>query len=185
MNAFSRWNRAVRTSLPPLLAALLLASPLLATAADMQVPVKLQVTLYKKLFLYDPALQGAGGVRVLVVHAPGADAAATARAVASAFGGVGVKATTAETSAAAAQLATHNVLYVLDGPGLQPLLQEAARRSILCVSGHPELAERGQVAVGLARSGDGRPEIVVHLRRLRAEGHELSANLLRLTRIIP
>jgi hypothetical protein len=172
--------RGAALALPLLLAALLEPLPAGAQGAPgAEVPLKLQAALFNKIFAYDPALK-AGAPRVLVVHPEGG--AARAKSVVAAFHEAGVIATAAPVSEAAVQLGSVTVLYALDGA--QPVLGLAAQKKVLCISGTGRLAERGDVAVGLAASAAGKPEIIVHRTRLRAEGHELSANLLRLARVV-
>jgi YfiR/HmsC-like len=151
-------------------------------AQDAAVPPTLQATLFKKIFAYDPALQAPGGVRVVVVYT-GASTAVVSQVVA-AFSELGIPATAVDVRDAETALASATVLYLAEGNGMQAVLAKAAARKLLSISGIASLAERGEVAVGLGKSSSGRPEIVVHRGRLKREGHELSANLLRLARVI-
>ena len=63
--------------------------------------------------------------------------------------------------------------------------QRCAEDRLLTISGDAELARAGEVAVALGRTPDGRPRIVVSLRRVHAESHELSAELLQLSQVVP
>jgi hypothetical protein len=47
---------------------------------------------------------------------------------------------------------------------------------VLTISGLTTLAEEGHVSVSIGQGG-GRPQIIVNMDRLQAEGHDLSADL--------
>jgi hypothetical protein len=53
----------------------------------------------------------------------------------------------------------------------------------LSISGDPSLAASGDVSVSIGEV-DARPQIIVNMSRLKAEGHELSAQLLKLAKIV-
>jgi hypothetical protein len=76
------------------------------------------------------------------------------------------------------------VLYLFpDAPA--ELRALAVKRKVLCISGFPALVLAGQASIGVDKKPDGKPQILVHLPRLKAEGHELSADVLRLARVVP
>ena len=54
---------------------------------------------------------------------------------------------------------------------------------ILSISGVPSFADSGYVSVSIGEQ-DNRPQIIVNLSRLKSEGHQLSAELLKLARVI-
>ena len=47
----------------------------------------------------------------------------------------------------------------------------------------PGTVESGKASVGVGLK-DGKPEIIVHMGQLKAEGHDISADLLKLARVI-
>jgi len=59
---------------------------------------------------------------------------------------------------------------------------QCVREGVLSVSGLPELATTGKVAVGIGLKGQ-KPEILVYIRRVKAEGHELAAGRLNLATV--
>lgn len=75
------------------------------------------------------------------------------------------------------------VIYVVDDANVGAVKAFAASKGFLTVSALPSLAEAGDVSVSVTMEGD-RPQIIVNLPRLRAEGHELSSELLNLARVI-
>lgn len=160
-----------------------LLQPVAARAQELEVPAKLQAALFKKLFAYATTLQGQGVARVVVAHAAGSER--TAGQVVAAFKDVGVEASALEARAAAAALGPRSVLYVVPGTDAPAALARATLLGVLCVSGSPQLAEAGKVAVGLGKSADGRTQIVISRARLKEERQELSANVLALARVVP
>jgi hypothetical protein len=153
-----------------------LLSPCLAE--DMPVPPELQVAIFKKVFNYDKTIPG-GAPKMLVAYT---DASAAVKdQVVKAFKDAGVTVTAAKADQLAGALEGVNVLYV--APGVTGVKQICQKNGILSITGIPSLVESGEVSVGLAVV-DNKPKIVVHLGRLKAEGHDMSANLLQLAKII-
>jgi hypothetical protein len=154
-----------------------LAAAALPARADDALPFPLQAALLRKIATYDAALARAP-VRVLVVG--GRLSAPAAQALAQAFRDAGLAADVADAERLRAPEAPALVYAFPDVPGAE--LREACRTgAALCVSGEAALAERGLVPVAVrARAADGRPEIVVNLEVLRADGRALDSGLLRL-----
>ncbi len=161
--------------------ALVLVAPRVSRADEMPVPTSLQVALLKKIFEYDRTLPTQRSVRVAVVH-EGTEGAST-REIVKEFRDGGVEATALPVGALEASLGSIDVLYL--APGVDPGLVQGwcARERVLSVSGLPELATTGKVSVGIGLK-DQKPEILVHIRRVKAEGHELSSGLLSLATVI-
>ncbi|HZH04088.1 MAG TPA: hypothetical protein VEY30_09905 [Myxococcaceae bacterium] len=168
-------NRGVRLAL--------LLSGVVAWAQEARtLPVDVQVRLLKSVFSYDYTLKDAGPVSVFVVS-PGAPSR-QAVDMAEALTRGGVKSKTATPQEAAAAPGKTSVLYVM--PEASAVARSlCARPGLLCVSGTPALAESGTVGVAVGLKADSRPEIIVHPRRVKDEGHELSSSLLSLARLIP
>ena len=76
-----------------------------------------------------------------------------------------------------------SVVYLAPGVDTAGVKTICEANRVLTISGMPKLAEKGEVSIGLG-TRDNKPEIVVHLDRVKAEGHELSSELLRLSRVI-
>lgn len=76
------------------------------------------------------------------------------------------------------------VLYVtpLRAVGIQEVVAAAQRRGVRTLTGVPGYVREG-IAIGLAVRGE-RPEILVNLPSARAEGAELSSQLLGMARVI-
>ena len=167
-----------------ILAAAATASVLLVAGAarpgEMPVPEKMQGALFKKILLYDRTLEGREDVHVFVV--PGADSGA-ADQVAAALSEAGLRASLAKSAQLGPSLRAGSVVYMMPG-ALTPALQElCTAHKVLTIAGVPSWAERGEVSIALD-STEGRPVIVINLRRARTEGHEFSAQLLRLAKVV-
>jgi len=161
-------------------AGLILLSASAALPQEMPLPRKLQGALFKKILLYDRTLEGRDEIAVHVV--PGSDSGA-ADEMAAALTDAGLRASVTRPGQLAAALESASVVYLMPGalnPGLQEL---CTSRKALSISGVPSWAEKGSVSISLD-SADGKPVIVVNVRRARAEGHELSAQLLRLAKVV-
>lgn len=152
-------------------------------ADPMPVPVELQAALFKKIFDYDRTLQSQPQVRVLVLYPTPAEEPQTSRDLVAAFDQHGVSATALPANELASRIEEAAVVYLL--PGVDPAFVEplCLEKGILSVSGLPELAETGSVAIGIG-SRDQKPKVLIHLRRVKAERHELAAGLLSLAEVI-
>jgi hypothetical protein len=150
-------------------------------ADEMPVPTNLQVALLKKIFDYDRTLPTQRAVRVAVVH-EGPEGAST-RELVKEFRNGGVEATALPVGSLEGSLGSIDVLYV--SPGVDPGLVQGwcVRQRVLSVSGLPDLATTGKVSVGIGLK-DQKPEILVHIRRVKSEGHELASGLLNLATVI-
>jgi hypothetical protein len=147
-------------------------------AEDMPVPPELQVAIFKKVFNYDKTIPG-GAPKMLVAFTD--SSAAIKDQVVKAFKESGVTVTAAKADQLAGALEGVNVLYI--APGVTGAKQICQKNGILSITGIPSLVESGEASVGLAVV-DSKPKIIVHLGRLKAEGHDMSANLLQLAKII-
>jgi hypothetical protein len=163
------------------LLAALMAPP--RARADEALPAHVQASVFKRIFAYDPVLREAPRIKVLVLH--GRLSAARASEIAAAFEHAGISAAESEVEVPSAILDGATVLYALPDVPTGPLSELALRRRFLTLSGDAEACEKGRVAVALRRRPSGQPEILVHLPRLAAEGHELSARLLKLATVLP
>jgi hypothetical protein len=160
------------------IALMLICLSLSAKAQDMPVPVELQVAIFKKVFSYDKAIQ-AGSPKMLVVFT---DKSADVKdQIVKAFkdSGMAVNATKADQLSGA--LGSINILYV--APGVSGIKNLCQKNGILSITGIPSMVESGEASVGLSVI-ENKPKIIVHLKQLKSEGHELSANLLQLAKVI-
>jgi hypothetical protein len=154
-----------------------------AWAQEVPLTAKIQVALFKKIFAYDKVIARPFSAKVLIVYAPGhrRDADALLRE----FSAAGLNPVAVLESEIHANSEGASALYVLPRAGHAALRDVSVPLKLLTISGAPSYAESGYVAVALAVRPDGRPEIVVNLARARAEGHDLSSDLLKLARIVP
>ena len=140
-------------------------------AQEMAVPVNLQSVLFKKIFAFDKTLSAKGDFQVAVIGNSGAD-------VVSAFkqAGVNVKAVSGD------QIPSDvSVVYLM--PGTTNTKQQTAANGVLSISGVASYAENGNVAIGIGTEG-GKPKIIINMSQLKAEGQDLSSELLKIAKII-
>jgi hypothetical protein len=130
------------------------------------VPANLQAALFKKIFAFDKTLQSKG-VNVAVLG--GGDE------IVAAFKDAGVNA-----SAAGSIPGGATVVYVAGGASVK---SQTASKGILSITGDIASVEAGKVAIGIGTEG-GKPKIVINLAQSKAEGQELSADLLKIARVI-
>jgi len=149
-----------------------------AFAADPSLPPDLQVSLFKKVFGYDKTIPP-GTIKLVVAFT---DSSASIKdQVVKAFQESGIAVSAVKEEQLSGSLSGVNVLYVT--PGIQNAKQLCQKNGILSITGTPSLVESGEASVGLSVM-DNKPKILVHLKQLKAEGHELSANLLQLAKVI-
>lgn len=141
------------------------------------IPSTLQAMLFKKIFDYDKSLQGKGTVNVLVVYNESSTIAKD-RMIA-AFKAVGIGATGARVGEASTVISAAHVVYVT--AGVTSMRELCSKHKVLSISGDGTLADSGEVSVGLGMS-DGKPKIIVNAGQLKAEGQELSADLLKMAK---
>jgi hypothetical protein len=178
----SRPDRRLR--LAALAAGVLLAAPWAVRALGRDaLPPRVQASLFKRIFAYDPVLHAKPRLSVVVLH--GRLTAAQAGEVAEAFEAEGFAVAQCEIDHVPAALDEATVLYALPDVPAHALGELARSRRLLTVSGDGDAVQRGDVSVALRRSATGQPEIVVHRPRLASEGHELSARLLKLATVVP
>jgi len=146
--------------------AMLLMTLTVVVVAQEAVPLNLQAVLIKKILGFDKALSTKPAPQVTVIG--GGDD------IVSALNAAGL-------SAKAGSEVAGDAVYV--APGATAPKAASAKAGVISLSGVPGLAEKGQVAVGIGSEG-GKPKIIVHLGQLKAEGHELSADLLKLAKVV-
>jgi hypothetical protein len=149
-----------------------------AFAEDSPVPPELQVAIFKKVFGYDKSIQE-GTLKMLVAFTD--SSAAGKDQMVKAFKDSGVAVSAAKADQLSGSVSGINVMYIL--PGVSGARQICQKNGILCITGTPSLVESGEASVGLSLL-DNKPKILIHLKELKAEGHELSANLLQLAKVI-
>ena len=178
--------------------ALLLAG-LVALAADAPVPTDKLVAILVRSLAYDRSLEARAGdavvVAVLSNHEPGSRTEAAA--VMSAFKafssarvlGRPLKAVAVDWTgedALDAVISANGVDAVFVCPGLEldlgAIAEVAHRRKVSTLTSVPDFVEKG-IALGVTAE-DGKPRLVVNLTASRAEGSQLSSELIGLARVI-
>jgi hypothetical protein len=137
-------------------------------AQEMAVPANLQAALFKKILSFNKTLTAKGNFEVSIIGS-GADA------VVSAFKEAGLNAK------ATSDIGSSAVVYIM--PGTSSLKSQTSAKGVLSISGVTSYVENGSVAVGLGVEG-GKPKIIVNMAQLKAEGQELSAELLKIAKVI-
>lgn len=165
-----------------LLAMLLLAAPILRAAEAMPVPPKLQMAIFKRVFQYDRTLAGKGPVQVLVVH-NGMPAEQLDDLLAT-FRWAEIPASAVHVQELGQKIRPGAVVYIVPGVAPAAFMGHCAEHEVLSISGLPSLARGGSVSIAIGAGGDGRPEILVHRGRLKIEKHDISAELLKLARVL-
>lgn len=151
----------------------------LFSAEPPTVPPDLQVAIFKKIFGYTRSLSPQAASRIVVVHDDRQPALVDQ--LSKGFQQLGIEAVAIHKDHLSAQLPEGGVLYVAV-PDMS-FRQICREKHVLSIAGSAALVEKGEVAIGLALV-DSKPKIIVNLSELRAEGHELSAQLLQLAKVI-
>ncbi|MGE5810269.1 MAG: YfiR family protein [Ignavibacteria bacterium] len=151
--------------------ALSITAVLLADSyAQEMVPANLQAALFKKIFAFDKTLQAKGNIEVAVLGSDDAIVAAFKEA------GINVKSTGGDKVPPGA-----SIVYVPSG--ITSTKQQTSSKGVLSISGIPSFVEEGKVSIGIGTEG-GKPKILINLTQLKAEGHEVSADLLQIAKVI-
>lgn len=145
-----------------------------------------QGTMFKRIFAYDQLLRDTE--RIVVIMVSDDKEAKAALEVEKAFRHQGlwptIKAVEELDDDLTASLGPRSsVIYVLPGVDHTTVKAFCERQGMLSISGLPTLAEDGHVSVSVDLVGE-QPQILVNMERLKAERHELSAELLSLARVI-
>ncbi len=156
-----------------------LATPGHAVSEEMPVPPPMQAQLFKKIFAYDKKLSTAPTVKVVVAFV---DSTASAKdALVKAFKEAEIPVQAMKADQVAANLGDASVIYVT---GAAAAVRSICQKNqVLSITGIPSLVEAGNVSIGLSVA-ESKPKILVHMGELKAEGHEVSAKLLQLAKII-
>ncbi len=147
---------------------------------EMPVPPKLQAAMFQKIFRFDKTLSGKD-VKVLLIH--GEEVPDVADILKKEFENVEVSVIIANASELGDKIDEVSVVYVMADVETEPVKKLCTEKSVLSISGLPKLVESGEVSVSIGEQA-GKPKIMVNLNQLKAEGHELSAELLKLAKII-
>lgn len=157
---------------------LLLSPP--STADDTPVPTSIQGAIIGKILPYVRSFQGTE-IHLLVVYT--VEGRSLVDEAIQSLEGPGISLKAAELGELKGAIATANAVYVLPGAA-SALAKELCQESgVLSISAVPSLVESGDFSIGIGTKG-GRPQILVNLSRLEAEGHQVSSELLKLAKVI-
>lgn len=156
-----------------LLFAVLLLSSINTFAQDMAVPPNLQAALFKKIFTFDKTLAAKGDFEVAVLSGSG-----SGDAMVKAFKDVGVN---AKAFSGNQVPASASVVYLM--PDVEPTKQVYASKGILSVTGSSFAVEDGKVSIGLGLENN-KPKLIINATQLKAEGHELPMEVLKLAIVV-
>ncbi len=148
-----------------------------ASAQEVPVPVKIHVSLLKKVFTLSKNFQGK---QVKVVVAFGGSASAVKDEVLSSFLAIGIQASACRTSQLAQEASDADVIYI--APGGDAAEKFCEDRGILSMTGMPSLTEAGKATVSIGIEA-GKPKVFLHRTRAKAEKQEFSADLFRVAKI--
>lgn len=159
---------------------LLLALSGWASPGDTPVPTSIQGAIIGKVLPYVRSFHGTD-VRLLVVYTD-KEKSLVEEAIRS-LEGPGVSSTAVEYSVLKERIATANAVYVLPGVDSASVKALCRESRVLSISAVPSLVEEGDFSIGVGVR-NGRPQILVNLSELEAEGHQVSSELLKLARVI-
>jgi len=144
-----------------------------SSAQEMAIPASVQANLFKKIFSFNKTLASKGNVEVAVLSGSG-----SGDVMVSAFkeAGVNAKAVSGESVPAGA-----SVVYIM--PGVNAQKQQYASKGVLSICGSSIDVEDGKISIGLGLEG-GKPKIIVNMGQLKAEGQELSSDVLKMAYVI-
>lgn len=148
---------------------------------DMPVPGDLQAPIFKKIFAYDNALRGSSEITVFFVGSE--DDESSMGKLVEAFRAVGLFPAVVNTGTLEGDVAPNTVVYLMPGADTAQVAQFCAANKLLTISGVPSFAERGQVSISIGEQNQ-RPRIIVNMQRLKSEGHQVSADVLKLAQVI-
>lgn len=142
-------------------------------AQEMAIPANVQANLFKKIFSFNKTLVSKGNIEVAVLSGSGSGDVMVA-----AFKDVGVNAKAVSGDQVPAGV---SVVYLM--PGVAPQKQQYASKGVLSICGSSINVEDGKISIGLGLES-GKPKIIVHMGQLKAEGHELSTDVLKIAYVI-
>jgi hypothetical protein len=150
-----------------------------SSIAAPQVPVALQGAILAKALHYDQSLSTKPKIVILAGAGDAGDAAVLVKAFSS-LGGTVEIASAADVSS---RIKGAGAIYVFPG-----LLSDAVRtlcvnHRVISLAGNSDEAIAGMASISVGIAG-GKPQIIVHLPRSKAEGHKLSSRLLKLARVV-
>ena len=150
-----------------------------ASYAAGKFPAALEGAILAKALKYDDSLPAKPKILILAAGGNASDAKVMAKAFASLGGSVEI----ASPGEVSERIRGANALYAFPG-----LLNDSARalcvsHKVISLSGDPSDALSAKASIAIGVEG-GKPQIIVHLSRSKAESHKLSSRLLKLAKVV-
>ncbi len=142
-------------------------------AQEMAISANVQANLFKKIFSFNKTLASKGNIEVAVLSGSG-----SGEAMVDAFKGAGVNAKAVSGDQVPSGF---SVVYLM--PGVTAQKNQYASKGVLSICGSSIDVEDGKISIGLGLEG-GKPKIIVNMGQLKAEGQELSADVLKMAYVI-
>lgn len=153
-----------------------------ARADPAAVPLGLQAVLLRKVLAFDRTVATHPGVKVVVVY--DSEPVEEVEEALHAFRQAGLSPVAVTLAQLEPALANAVLVFQLDSVDDPAAARFASSHKILSAAERPERALAGAVALGVRRKPDGRPELLIHLTKARAEGQDLSSDLLSLAHVL-
>lgn len=184
MNKFTTYRKVLFLFVFLAIFSVSLGLPQLSKAADeMPVPLELQAALFKKIFGFDKQLKDAEEITVLIAYSTDETPVDLMTTLREEFEKVEINVNPVKTSKLVTEIGNGQVVYVMPGVDADVVNEITTDNSVLSISGLPELVETGKVSVAVGVES-GKPKIMVNMTQTEAEGHEFSAQILKLAKVI-
>ncbi len=141
-----------------------------------EVPVALRAAIFSKILQSTPKLHEQG-IRLLTVF--DSDQLPHIPALRTAFEELGISAKFVAVENLDTELTWATAVYVFSLQRSKNIGEITRSKGLLSLSSHKVAVTSGQISVGVILNKN-RPQIVVHLPKLRSEGYDLPAKLLKL-----
>lgn len=144
----------------------------------MEIPARIQVALFTKIFQYDNVLKNKQMIKLLIVYN---DKSANLKDdIEQAFSNVSVKTSSVSIDKLTHQDPTYDVIYFM--PNINYGTEICRNNKILSISTNKKLVEKGDVTIGLALEQN-MPRVLINLTTLSKEGHEMSSQILKIAKV--
>jgi hypothetical protein len=160
---------------------LVLGAPLRAASESREAPFLLQAAIFRKIFDYDRELARVVKTGLNLCVASGKPGDKGPHDIKAAFEKIGIH---TSTGSCIEEARVPHVIYVFADAKLDKIGEYCKKNKVLSITGTPSLVESGEAAVGVGVRENGRAEMIVNLRRLRSDGHQVSSYLLELARVV-
>lgn len=150
--------------------------------ADSNIPLPLQGAILAKALNYDQTVREQKGKPKVVIVAGGSQKG-EAGALAQAFKTLGGPVVVTSPGDLDSNIRGASALYAFPGLVSETVRSLCVQHKVISMSGQKNDALSGRVSMSLGVA-EGKPQIIVHLPRSKAEGHKLSSRLLKLAKVV-